>query len=72
MQTNANLLVKLGEADITVDDLTNLNVGDIIQLNTDATTPLDVLVEGVPKFRGIPGILKGNRAIKVTESLIES
>jgi flagellar motor switch protein FliM len=72
MQTNANLLVKLGEADITVDDLTHLNIGDIIQLNTDATTPLDVLVEGVPKFRGIPGILKGNRAIKVTESLIES
>jgi len=72
MQTNANLLCKLGEADITIEDLTNLSVGDIIQLDTDATMPLDVLVEGVAKFRGIPGILKGNRAIKITESLIES
>ncbi len=72
MHTSANLLVKLGEAHISVDDLMNLQAGDIIQLNTDATMPLDVLVEGIPKFKGLPGLLKGNRAIKVTESLIES
>ncbi len=71
MGTTANVLVKLGEADITVDDLTNLTPGDIIQLDTDASTPLDVLIEGVPKFRGLPGLLKGNRAIKVVESMIE-
>lgn len=71
MQTSANILVKLGDAHITVEDLMNLKPGDIIQLNTDATTPLDVLVEGVPKFRGIPGLLKGNRAIKITDSMIE-
>ncbi len=71
MQTSANMLVKLGDANISVEDLMHLTPGDIIQLNTDATAPLDVLVEGVPKFRGIPGIMKGNRAIKVTESMID-
>ncbi len=72
MQTTANLVVKLGEAQIQVRDLMNLEVGDIIQLNTDATMPLNVLVEGVPKFKGIPGLLRGNRAIRVTESMFDT
>ncbi|MFY7929077.1 MAG: flagellar motor switch protein FliM [Oligoflexus sp.] len=71
MQTTANLVVKLGEASIQVRDLLNLEVGDIIQLDTDATMPLNVMVEGVPKFKGIPGLLRGNRAIRVTESMFD-
>ena len=71
MQTSANMQVKLGEADIAVRDLLELNPGDVIQLATDATLPLDILVEGIAKFKGIPGILKGNRAVKITESLAE-
>lgn len=71
MQTTANLVVKLGEAQIQVRDLLNLEVGDIIQLDTDATMPLSVLVEGIPKFKGIPGLLRGNRAIRVTESMFD-
>lgn len=72
MQTNANILVKLGDVDITVRDLMELSPGDIIQLNTDATMPLGVLVEGISKFKGIPGILKGNRAMKITECLFDA
>jgi len=71
MATEANLLVKLGEANITLRDIMNLEVGDIIQLNTDASAPLNVMVEGIGKFKGIPGLLKGNRAIKVTESMLD-
>ncbi len=69
METNANLLVRLGAADIKVRDLLELEPGDIIQLNSDATMPLEVLVEGKPKFRGVPGLSKGNRAIKITDIL---
>jgi flagellar motor switch protein FliM len=71
MGTSANVLVKLGEADITVRDLLELDAGDIIQLDNDATLPLVVQVEGVPKFKGIPGLLKGNRALKITENLFD-
>ena len=71
MQTQCNLLVKLGEADIQMRDLMNLERGDIIQLNSDATLPLDILVEGVSKFKGIPGTLKGNRAMRITDSLFD-
>ena len=71
MNTPANIKVSLGEASIQVGDLLNLEIGDIIQLETDATLPLDIKVEGVPKFKGIPGLLKGVRAIRVTESMFE-
>jgi len=71
MQASANLLVKLGEANISTQDLIDLSPGDIIQLDRDATMPLDVLVEGIAKFKGMPGLLKGNRAIKITESIFE-
>ena len=71
MQTSANLCVKLGEADIQMRDILHLEQGDIIQLDTDATMPLNVLVEGVPKFKGIPGTLKGNRALRITESMFD-
>ena len=71
MGTSANVLVKLGEADIALRDLLELSPGDIIQLNSDATMPLDIQVEGIPKFKGIPGLLKGNRALKIVESLID-
>jgi flagellar motor switch protein FliM len=71
MKTNANLNVKLGDADITISDLLNLAPGDIIQLGTDATQPLELLVENIPKFRCIPGVLKGQRAVKIVESLVE-
>ncbi len=71
MQTTANIVVKLGEANVDLQDIINLEIGDIIQLDRDATIPLDVLVEGVPKFKGIPGLVKGNRAIRITESMFE-
>lgn len=71
MVTNVNVLVQLGQADITLQDLTNMEPGDIIQLEGDATLPLEVLVEGIPKFRGIPGVLKGQRAIRITETMNE-
>lgn len=72
MHTSANLLVKLGESHIQVRDLMHLETGDIIQLNTDATMPLEVQVEGISKFRGIPGLLKGNRALRITETTFDT
>jgi flagellar motor switch protein FliM len=72
MQTTCNILILLGEADLTIRDLLHLKPGDIIQLEQDANIPLDVLIEGIPKFKGVPGVLKGQKALKITESLMES
>ena len=68
MGTTANVLVPLGNANITVRDLMELEAGDIIQLDHDATLPLNILIEGIPKFKAIPGLAKGMRAVKITES----
>jgi flagellar motor switch protein FliM len=64
----ANVLVNLGSANITVGDLVNLNVGDIIPLKQDADGELDILVEGVPKFKCFFGVSRGNRAIQVSRT----
>jgi flagellar motor switch protein FliM len=65
----ANVLVNLGAASITVGDLVNLNVGDIIPLKQDADGELDLLVEGVPKFKCFFGVSRGNKAIQITSVL---
>jgi len=62
----ANVVVNLGEAMITVGDLVNLNVGDIIPLAQDSDGELEVLVEGVSKFKCFFGVSRGNRAVQVT------
>lgn len=71
MGTHANLAVSLGHAWLNLSDLMELSRGDIIILDHDADKPLDILVEGILKFRGSPGVLKGNKAIKITEVLGE-
>jgi flagellar motor switch protein FliM len=65
-QAQANIVVNLGEAAITVGDLVNLNIGDIIPLSQDADGELSLLIEGVPKFNCYFGISRGNRAVQVT------
>lgn len=63
--TESNVVINLGSANITVGDLVNLGVGDIIPLSQNADGELDVLVEGVPKFKCIFGVSRGNRAVQM-------
>ncbi len=65
----ANMIVNLGSAGITVGDLVNLNVGDIIPLNQNADGELNIEVEGVPKFKCLFGVSRGNRAVQITRGL---
>jgi len=70
-QVEANVTVNLGETSITVADLVNLNIGDIIPLNQDCDGELMMKVEGVPKFKCFFGVSRGMRAIQVTRSTDE-
>lgn len=71
MNTNVNLVCNMGNCWINLQDLMELNKGDILILDRDADKPLDILVEGIHKFKGVPGIIRGNKAIKVTEIIGE-
>lgn len=66
-----NVSVNLGEATITVGDLVNLNVGDIIPLTQDCDGELDLLLEGVSKFKCFFGVSRGNRAVQITRYIDE-
>ena len=70
--TVVDLSVPIGETMIQARDLMNMEIGDIIQLSSDATLPLEVRVEGIKKFIGVPGIIKGVRGIRIVESFMES
>ncbi len=70
-QLQANVTVNLGETAITVGDLVNLNIGDIIPLNQDCDGEMELKVEGVPKFKCFFGESRGTRAVQVTRQMEE-
>ncbi len=70
-ETKLNCKVNLGETTLTVGDLVNLSVGDIIPLTQDADGELDLMVEGTPKYKCMFGVSRGNRAIQITKPLEE-
>jgi flagellar motor switch protein FliM len=53
----------------TFRTLTNLHVGDIIKLNTGPQDPVTVMVQKVPKYQGLSGVVKGNQAVQITKLL---
>ncbi len=56
----------LAETQITVNDLLNLQVGDIIQTNKAANKELILRIKGKNKFAGRIGQFKGARAFRIT------
>jgi flagellar motor switch protein FliM len=59
------LIVTLAESKITTADLIGLRVGDIITTDKDIHQPLDVAVQGVPKFQASAGAFKGSKAVRI-------
>ncbi len=67
----ADVSVNLGTTGITVGDLVNLSVGDIIPLTQDADGELEIMVEGVSKFKCLFGVSRGNRAAQITKPMTD-
>ena len=64
METPIEVVVRLGSTEITGRQLLDLEVGDILLLNSDTEDELLAEVEGIPKFTGSPGNLKGSRGLQ--------
>ena len=56
----------LGKSIITVNDFVNIQVGDIIRLDTKVDDELDVYVGNIKKFTAVPGASKEAYAVRVT------
>jgi len=63
--TTVDLIVELGSTNITAEKLLQLKTGDVIQLGRRVSDPLVGSVQGVEKLSGRPGVIKGNRGLKV-------
>lgn len=58
----------LAETQITLRDLLELRVGDIIRTDKLADSELAITIGGAPKFACRPGKLRGQKAIRITRS----
>jgi flagellar motor switch protein FliM len=61
----------LGKSSISVMDFINLQVGDIIRLDSHVDDELDVYVGNIVKFKALPGSGAETYAVKITEILRE-
>lgn len=61
----------LGKSAISVSDFINLQVGDIIRLNTKVEDELNVYVGNINKFTALPGASGDRYAVRVTSVIRE-
>ena len=54
--------------DLSIRQLLDLKVGDILPIPHDPGSSVEILVEGVPKFTGLPGQKNHNKNVEITNS----
>jgi flagellar motor switch protein FliM len=64
--SKVNMTVVLGNTELKGREVANLKRGDVILLDRYYSDDLDVYVEGFLKFKGQPGVYKGNQALQIS------
>ncbi len=59
----------LGHSHMSIKEIVDLKVGDVIQLERFADQPLDVMVEGVEKYHAESGVIRNYKALQLTEKI---
>ncbi|HHY13857.1 MAG TPA: flagellar motor switch protein FliM, partial [Thermoanaerobacterales bacterium] len=59
--------IRLGESQITIRELLEIQEGDVIKLEKRTDELIDVLVENKIKFKGRPGVIKNKIAVEIFE-----
>ncbi len=65
-ETKLNVSVELGKTKLTVQQIKEMKIGDIIMLDTKVGEESVIKVEGKEFFYGYPGVANNFKAIKVT------
>jgi flagellar motor switch protein FliM len=68
-KTELEVVVDLGNTNLTVRDLLNLKQGDILILDKSFNQPLTASVEGIPKFGGFVGRSGDRKVFKIEDSI---
>lgn len=66
---HVELNVEIAETELSTADVMNLEVGDIIMTEAPAEQGASIMISGRPMFRGMPGVYRGKKAIRITEML---
>ncbi|GFI16518.1 MAG: flagellar motor switch protein FliM [Lachnospiraceae bacterium] len=61
----------LGQSQVSVNDFLHLQIGDIIRLDTNVESEMDVYVGNIKKFTALPGSSKDKYAVRVTSIVRE-
>lgn len=64
-ETPVNVSVELGCGKISGHDASTLKRGDTLMLETPASAPAIIKVEGIPKYSGKLGTFRGNHSVKI-------
>jgi flagellar motor switch protein FliM len=67
--TPVTVIAELGVTNRSVKELLDLQVDDVLQLNTGPEDLITLTVDHVPKYLGFPGIIKGNRDVEIAALL---
>lgn len=69
--TSSELVVQMGELELSLDRILALEVGDLVHLPQTVDAPLKVLIEGREVFTGEAGRVNQNRAVKLVRKVAE-
>lgn len=61
------LSVCLAQTTLTAEEFVQMQAGDIITTDQKTDAPIEVLLQGQPKFQASPGQLQGQKAIEIIE-----
>ena len=64
--TKVKMVAELGRTSYTIGNILKLEKGDVVKINSGPQDPVVLKVEGTPKYLGMPGTLKGNRAVQIS------
>lgn len=70
-RVNVPVKAVLGKTRISVTDFVNLQIGDIIRLDTEVEQDLTVYVGNINKFTALPGTSREKNAVRVTSVIRE-
>lgn len=70
MDVNLDVTVELGRREMLIQDVLNLGHGSILELDRDASAPVDVLVNGKILARGEVVVVGDNFGVRLT-SLVD-
>jgi flagellar motor switch protein FliM len=68
-KTEIDVGVELARGKITTQEALELNVGDVIPLDTNPTEEAVIQIESVPKYKGYVGSYRGSRAVRFTSAI---